>query len=392
MKSDELKSLLEQYKTVVETPKNKSNREYWDNWDEPYLLERWRGRAKDKHRVPFTMAMDISGYAPVVGIDCEAYYSDAQENLAGQLKYALWEFEHLDCHRYFEGTVFGSFGSVFEAAFFGAKFEYLKNQAPWYDEKQHVFEDKAELLKIKPFDFYHTGLMPQAIEFYEHHRAAAEPFGLNAMFPVTMRSPFSTAIMLRGFENLLMDIYDDPSFFHDLLSAVTESIAEFSRKRAEYLGEPMPDGFLFNDEISYPMISDQVYREMILPHEIALARLWGGVRYWHSCGVTQEVYESVSTLPGLKMMHIGPWSDIAKAAEVFGKKDIAIEICLNSNRDMYDKMEEEMREQLRGIRNLCDGKVRYSVRCDGIAILNSQEECMQKMKEWNRAAKEVFPD
>jgi hypothetical protein len=58
---------------------------------------------------------------------------------------------------------------------------------------------------------------------------------------------------------------------------------------------------------------------------------------------------------------------------------------------MYEKTEEEMIEQLESIKKACDGKVRYSVRLDGIAILSTEEQCMAKLAEWTKAAKQVFP-
>jgi len=176
-----------------------------------------------------------------------------------------------------------------------------------------------------------------------------------------------------------------------LMDTITGYIKEFSQARAKYLGEPMAQGLLHNDEIAVPIISPQTYEELILPRECELANFWGGVRYWHSCGETTPLFESIAKIPGLKMMHVGPWSDPGRAAEVFGPKDICLNICVNSVRDMYEKSFEEMRAQLLDIRNACDGKVRYEVRCDGIAVLNSEEEMMRKIGEWSRAAREVFP-
>ena len=111
---ENISQLLEQYLAVVQSDKNQRNRIYWENADEPFLNERWRGRSARKTNTPFTMAMDISGYADTVGIDCAAYYQDARSQLCGQLRYALWEFAHFDCHRYFEPYVFIGMGSVME--------------------------------------------------------------------------------------------------------------------------------------------------------------------------------------------------------------------------------------------------------------------------------------
>jgi uroporphyrinogen-III decarboxylase len=386
-----IEELLQRYAEIADSERNQKNRQYWENSGEPYLVERWRGRSLRKENTPYTIAFDISGYSPILGIECDQYYSDAEANLRDQLRYGIWEYENLDCHRYFEKAVFCSMASVFEASFFSSKVHYLPNQAPWFDEKEPVFSEKSDLLKIKPFDFSKTGLVPKVTEMYEHHKKLAEPFGIKAMFPVTMRGPFSVALMLRGFENILIDILEDEEFFADLMELVTGYLIDYSQARAKYLGENEPAAMLMNDEISGKVISEAIYREKIFPYEERIARHYGGVRYWHSCGESHNFYKTIAGLPDLKMMHIGPWSDIKSAVDVFGTKDIAIEICLNSNRDMYDKTEEQMIKQLEDIKKICDGKIRYSVRLDGIAILSTEEQCRTKVAEWTKAAKRVFP-
>lgn len=91
------------------------------------------------------------------------------------------------------------------------------------------------------------------------------------------------------------------------------------------------------------------------------------------------------------MMHLGPWSDIQKAVEVFAQKDIVIEICLSSTADVYDASEGQVRQKLEHIKNICDGKIKYSVRADGLAILNSIEEDLAKINLWSKVASEIFP-
>ena len=387
----DVRPLLDKYLEIVNSKQNQENKKYWENADEPYCAERWRGRSLRREHTPFTMAMDISGYSKVLGINCLEYYNQPDVQLYEQLRYAIWESENLKCHRYFENAAFVSFGSILEVGFFGAKINYLPGQAPWFDETQSLFADKAELKKVKPLDFFKSGLCPKVHEFYESMKRMTEGYDIRVMFPVTMRSPFSIAIMLRGFENLLIDMYDDPEFFEDLLGTITMYLKDYSKARADFLGEPMPKFFLFNDEVSTPTLSGRLYREKILPFEIELAKFTGGVRYWHSCGVTMEFYESVASIPGLQMMHIGPWSDVAKAAEVFSPKDIPLEICLNSVADIYERTEEEMRQKLLSIKDACDGKVRYQVRGDGFAVLNSVEFTLEKIRQWNKVALEVFP-
>jgi hypothetical protein len=383
--------LLARYQEIVHSPRNRQNRRYWENTEEPYLVERWRGRSLRMKNAPFTMALDIMGYARILDIDCARYYGDGEEQLYHQLRYAIWEHENLKCHRYFENAVFIGMGSVFEAALFGAKINYLQAAAPWIDEQEHVFENKCDLLKVRPFDFYTSGLCGKVHAFYGIMKKHTAGCDVRVMFPVTLRSPFSTAIMLRGFNALLMDIIDDPGFVRDLVRVITDYLKEYANKRSEFLGEPVPTCYLFNDEVSTPVISNYMYTELFRPSEIELAEFCNGARYWHSCGVSDAFYESVSVLPGLRMMHVGPWSNVKKAVEVFSKKDIALEICLNAVRDVYESSEEQMREKLLSIKSACDGMIRYSVRADGFGIVDTVEKAMQKIKMWNRVALEVFP-
>jgi uroporphyrinogen-III decarboxylase len=386
-----LKGLLEQYLKNVNSKENQGNKKYWENANEPYLVERWRGRSARRENTPFTIAMDISGYARVLGINCVDYYNHAEDQLYEQLRYAIWEFENLKCNRYFENTVFISFGSIFEATMFGTNIHYLPGQAPWIDEKNPIFKEKENILMVKPFNFFSTGLCGKANEFYDTMKKLTEGYDVKVMYPITLRSPFSVAIMVRGFTELLTDIYNDQEFFKDLMRLITDFLKGYAKARAEFLGEPIAKCMLFNDEISASMLSNEIYESLILPYEIELSEFCNGVSYWHSCGVTDPFYNSICTIPGLKMMHLGPWSDIQKAVEVFSQKDIVIEICLSSTADVYDASEEQIRQKLEHIKIICDGKIKYSVRADGLAILNSIEEDLAKINLWSKVAKEIFP-
>lgn len=387
----DIKPLLEKYLQIVNSKENQDNKKYWANADEPYLIERWRGISARRENTPFTMAMDISGYAKVLDISCQDYYSNPEEQLYYQLLYAIWEFENLNCRRYFENTVFVSFGSIFEASMFGSRIIYLQSQAPWIDERNPLLTNKNDILKIKPFNFYRSGLCEKVHSFYDTMKKLTRGYDIKVMFPITMRSPFSTALMLRGFMDLLLDIYEDPQFFNDLLRIITDYLKEYAKRRAGFLGESVAQCMLFNDEIATPIISTEMYRTMILPYEMELGSYCNGVRYWHSCGKSEAFYKAVSELPGLRMMHIGPWSDVEKAVEAFAGKDIALEICLNSLEDIYDKNEVEMRQKLQYIKNMCESKIRYSVRADGFGVFNSIGFTLEKMRAWSRAASEVFP-
>ena len=388
----ELERLLERYLEIVESGENKENAKYWDNANEWHLIERWRGRPAVSRNTPFTMALDIGGYAQVLDINMHKYYNDPETALAEQLRYSIWEHDNLKGHRYFEKAVFIPVGCTLDAPIFGIPVLYPEREAPWYDERNNVIKSRDDLLRIPPFDFNKSGRLPHITRTYEKMLELVGGKGIKVMFPVMSGAPFELAVMMRGFENILVDMYEDPEFFNEILATVVKYQKEFFLARMKYLGEDsLPKSYLGNDSVATPTLSPKSYTELILPHETELAKFHGGVRYWHSCGNTTAFYESIATIPGLKLMHIGPWSDVKKAVEVFGPLDIAIEICVNSVRDMYEKTEAEMRAQLEGIKAACDGRIRYQVRCDGIAVLDTVEGCLEKVAEWGRAAGHVFP-
>ena len=390
-KSDILK-VLEEYLTVCDSAKNQRNAGFWKNANEHWLIERWRGVSAKSVDAPFLMALDITGYSKVLDINCLDYYSIAEVQLYDQMRYHLWEAKNLRCNRFFDKTAFVSFGATLDGSLFGAKVAFLPSQAPWTDHKDWLLKERDDI-KLLPekIDFKTSGMLgKRGYEFYETMRELVDGSGISVMPPSIARGPFSIATELRDVTKLLMDMLEAPQFMHELMRKITDGVKDYVSQWANYLGEPIAPCKLFNDEISTPMLSPGLYDEFILPYELELAEFHGRVTYWHSCGVTDKFFKSISTIPNLEMMHIGPWSSVEKAVEVFGPCDIALEICLNETMDIYDSTAEQMRQKLQYIKDVCEGKVRYSVRSDGYQFMDSVEDSMKMMRQWNDIAIEVF--
>ena len=43
--NNNLEWMLEKYLTIANSADNQNNKKYWENANEPYLIERWRGRS-----------------------------------------------------------------------------------------------------------------------------------------------------------------------------------------------------------------------------------------------------------------------------------------------------------------------------------------------------------
>ena len=384
----DIRKVLDQYLEICESPENQRNAQYWTNAGEPWLVERWRGVSATKTGA-FTMALDIAGYSTVLDIPCPSYYETAESQLYGQMRYHLWEAEYLRCNRFFDTTAFASLGATWESSLFGANTIFPDGQAPWADIKNPLLKDR-DLSVLRTVDLKSAGLASRMHQFYERMSELTDGLGIRVMYPTLLRGPFSVATQLRETSRLLMDILDAPRFVHDLMRRITDGLKVHAQQRAEYLGEDVAPAKLFNDEIAMPMLSRTMYEDFILPYEVELAEFHKTVTYWHSCGVTDDFYESIATIPNLEMMHVSPWSSVEKAVDVFGKANIALDICVNPTKDVYDSTPDEMRAKLQSIKAACDGKVRYAVRADGFQIVRSVEHDLKKIRQWNDAAIEVF--
>ncbi|MFH1566603.1 MAG: uroporphyrinogen decarboxylase family protein, partial [Gemmatimonadota bacterium] len=387
--TDQIRRVLDEYAAVCESAANERNRQFWTNAGEPWLIERWRGVSARRTHPPFTMALDIAGYSTVLGIECPAYYESAEAQLYGQMRYHLWEAQNLRCNRFFDRTAFVSFGAAMAASLFGARVIFPAGQAPWVDLGNPVLKER-DLSALQDFDLQTGGLAPRTHQFYQRMGELTEGSGIRVMYPVVLQGPFAIATQLRETTALLIDMLEAGPFVHDLMRTITDGLKKHATLRAEYLEEPIAAARLFNDEIGAPMLSRAMYEDFILPYELELAEFHGRVTYWHSCGVSDEFMGAVATIPNLEMMHVGPWSSPARAAEVFGPRDVALDICANATEDVYDRTPEEMRAKMRAIRQACEGKVRHALRADGFQIAHGVEADLAKIRQWNDAATEVF--
>lgn len=383
-----LQGLLKQFVDITDSERNKKNRELWQNIDRPWLRDMWRGFPQDNLKItPFTIAPDNSMWSYILDIDLIDYYKSAEEHLKNQLRIKIWHYNNFKDNTYFRKDLHIWFGVITELSLFSDKIRFFPKREGWL--KENLIKEKKDLLNLSVPDFYHSGLMPKVHDFYEKiNHIIKDSFKLEVMFPDWVRGPFCIASHLRGTENFLIDMIEDPGFVHDLMRFVTNSRKHFSRKRAELLNAPMPKAKLFNDEISTPIISKALYDEFILPYEIELSKFYGGIEYWHSCGQTTDFYQSIAKIPKLEMFHVGPWSDLGKAVEVFDK-NIAFDVCLDPHVDVLDSNKEKMEKKIREIEDICKER-KHAIRADAFQVMNNLEENLNKMKTWCKVAANVL--
>jgi len=107
-----------------------------------------------------------------------------------------------------------------EAEALGQEIIYSDDFIPDVNRSKPLIREKSDLNKIRTPNFDRDGRLPAVLEM---HRLFQE---LTNGLPGTpgFCAPFSLAVNLRGFEQLLMDIYTDPEFAKVLFIRITDDV------------------------------------------------------------------------------------------------------------------------------------------------------------------------
>lgn len=161
----------------------------------------------------------------ITDVSCREFYTEAEKMFYCQLV-ALNKFRH-DAP-----AVFVDMYQVdIEAC--GTKLQYSDDSMPIIAE--HAIKEKKDLLKLKVPCPQTDGRMPYQLELA---RLAKEKLGDLFYGLVATNAPFSGAVGLRGYNNLIRDMKEDPDFVHDLLEYVTEVQIVYNKAIVDVNGTP----------------------------------------------------------------------------------------------------------------------------------------------------------
>lgn len=192
------------------------------------------------------------------------------------------------------------------ADLFGLSFQELKTRG------LEVFGDKSSFKKAKLPD-------PKRYErllYYQEICHLADAALPEVMVDATSVSPWSTAMMIRGIENLIFDTKDDPQFVHELLRFTTEF--------AKMVGTALMDteiGYLTvaDPNAGTSVISPKMFREWVKPYlgETIdhLKRHSQKPICLHICGYTDPIMEDLVSL-GVDAMSIDAPSSLKRLVEI----------------------------------------------------------------------------
>jgi hypothetical protein len=388
---DKLPRLVDLVREIVETAKTPAWGDLWErsaSASQIISMFAFPDPVPATGLAPFVFSPDANFYARLFDYDLKEVFTDAYTYICFSLEQLVWNHAHLHHDAETSKTILINQLGFFAPSLFGMSPIYAPDAVPWI--KNPVITDKNSFYRLKRPDFFTSGLSPLVHRMYAESRSLL-PADFQVEFTTWLTGPFSLLFHLRGPENLAMDLIDDPPFVQDMMAFSTDCMKRWWLERTKFLGrdnlEPLIMG---DDEVGVPYISPSQYERFILPYESELSDVFGGIDYWHSCSNVTRLLPIIARIPKLRMMDVGPWTALAPAVELFGKRvGSSLMKRLHPVSEVLMASEEPMRRRLLQIKATCYD-VPYMLFFDGLNVLDSVEKSVNQILLLDRLCHEIF--
>ncbi len=390
---DRVKALMDEVRAIEESAENQARRHLWQviphgDFQPAFIRTLPYKRAKGG-KIPFTIEPALGMWAQLLGFGKHAYYTDPLTYLVAELEMKVYRAHHLPDDTYIDKSFRILIATALEATLVGVPYSFTADGHPWPDYLNPPVRDPQDLARLQLPDFYETGLMPNIIQHYEEMRDLLDDDFL-VRFPDWIMGPFGVAAELRGFDGLLVDMLQRPQFIEALFAYIVEARLHWQAECDRYLGIRRTRGLLGNDDVNTPTLSPHLYQEMILPWELKLCHTYGGIFYWHSCGDTSLLIPAISRIPTLELFHVGPKTDVARAAATFGRRSTSLEICPDPVIKVQQATPAQQKLWLEDILTQVPDDVSCSIKVDSLEVVRSLEEELQTIQHWIANARELL--
>jgi uroporphyrinogen decarboxylase len=163
----------------------------------------------------------------------------------------------------------------FEAEALGAKMLYPEDSFPVILEP--LIKEPRDLEKVKIPDLSEAGRVPYLIE---GNKLKLEKLGEVGGLPFAVGcAPWSLAVQLRGFNNLIKDVRKNPQFAHKLLDFCNDIIEDFIKTQKKEMGSESLFPVLADAFSCIPPTSPQLVYDYVIPHTADLIKKLG-MAWW----------------------------------------------------------------------------------------------------------------
>jgi uroporphyrinogen-III decarboxylase len=393
MKTNEIKKLFDEFRELEQSGENKCRRSMWEgiarSGRDQFRPTPKSDRSWKDGLVPITADIQIPTWSRIIGFDVHKFYFDAGTFLENYLKIMIYRFKNFEDDTFLTTDIPMWGSSALEGSLFGLKHVTLEGKDPEL-ELIPVINDTEDLKKMQPVNFRTSGIMPQIIRVYEDVCDLCMDAGFTVLFPEWIRSPFGVAVYIRGFEDLLVDMITDEEFYHSIMRYITDSRKEWFQGLEKYSGNPVKKANLYNDEVSCPTLSPELYKNKVFPYEQELCSFHGGLHYWHSCGNVSDLACEIAKLSDLDLFNVGPWTSALAAGKAFRDKT-PLEICMNPQKDILEGTRESMTQRLLGIKKDCleSDVCGFGLKISALNAYDNLEDMIQNIKLWIEVARKV---
>lgn len=169
-----------------------------------------------------------------------------------------------------------------EAADCGAELTVWEREPPGC--KTPLLADKARLAALHPPDPLAGGRMTDRVAAV---RALHEAYAGRVPVMGWIEGPMAEACCLRGVNEMMLDLVDDPAFAADLMDFATETAVAFALSQVEAGADIIGMG-----DAAASLCGPRFYQSMVLPREQRIVRTIheaGALARLHICGNTNEI-------------------------------------------------------------------------------------------------------
>jgi uroporphyrinogen decarboxylase len=184
--------------------------------------------------------------------------------------------------------------------------------------KKMALEDKGKLSSLKVPDPTKDGRMPAYLEVL----AETKKIITDSIVSAVVAGPWTTAMGLRGANELIRDALKDSDYVHELMQFTSQVAIRFMEAIM-----PLKVGLSYSEApASCSLISPKMYRDFIFPYHKKIVDYFrekkAGIGL-HICGYSDTILEDMVNT-GVTNISIDAPSDLAKAAEVTRGKAVLI--------------------------------------------------------------------
>jgi len=215
--------------------------------------------------------------------------------------------------------------NIEEAAYFGAPVKFIPHQVP---DTVPILEGKNKK------NFYHwefpdpfragwysisTTIYHEMLEYLSQNPTfldrpvRIEPYGY------WTTGIFTLAVALRGSE-LLVDLYEDPEYVHDLLQYLTEATIQRVKAYHQFFNLPFPGQDLFLADDAIQMISTKMLKQFLIPiyQKYKAAVITSEHLKMHLCGDASRHFSTLKDELGVNEFETGFPIDFQKIRDELG--------------------------------------------------------------------------